>query len=117
MLVNEPFTPVVPDPNQLSIPSEEVIRGSFSSRLKNNRPENVFSMAQFSADRATEQIGTDITLSSVLEQLDLPANLSERGGFSFPVFDIADFFDSFEPSISELDLKKGQRRDIFGLSI
>ncbi len=66
-----PF-PVIPDPNQLSIPSEPVVRGDFTSRL----PSGNLGVL---ADLDQAEIGARITLKSLLSQLPTGSFPSLRG--------------------------------------
>ena len=89
--IMRPF-PLVPDPNQLSIPSEPTVRGSFTDRLPK---KSAFSMAQFYSNRRTGRIGDEIVLGEMLKQLDsLPAFASKNteGAVSIPGSDISTFF-------------------------
>ncbi len=106
----------VPDPNQLSIPSEPFDRRDFSQKLPKASP---FSMGQFTANSETLSMGADIVLGSILEQLNLPstAHATTMGTFTSRELDIADFFDSFDPPVQSEDLMMGRNRDVFGLGI
>ncbi len=78
-----PF-PVIPDPNQLSIPSEPVVRGNFASRL----PRGNMGVL---ADRDQAKIGGRIALQSLLSQLptgSLPSLRGPENTNTFPDIDI-----------------------------
>ena len=107
--IMRPF-PLVPDPNQLSIPSEPVVRGTFMDRVDQSRKGTASSFAKLSSEAATMDIGNSIVLSSILKQLDfLPSVRSENNEFSFPEIDITRFFDN-EVTVSRGDIKLGNLR-------
>ena len=105
--IMRPF-PIVPDPNQLSIPSEPVVRGDFKDRINKGRFGTAFSFAKLSSETATLDIGADIVLRNLLNQLDsLPSIRSKDDKFTFPGLDIMKFFES-EADPTELDLTIGR---------
>ncbi len=71
----------IPDPNQLSIPSEPVVRGNFGDRIR-----DLFTQGGGTIDMDTEALrkGAQIALSSILKQLQLPSD--PRVGTGLDVF-------------------------------
>ncbi len=88
----------IPDPNQLSIPSEPFPRGSFGERMsamvKREAGGNI------RMDQGLIDKGTDITLSSILNQLSGLTNFSNLA----PNLDIFAFFGPREADIREGDI-------------
>ena len=77
--------PIIPDPNQLSIPSEPTVRGDFTSRLPRFRN----TIEGFMVDRKTKEKGNEIVLNSILKQLkSFPSLRSEEDRFAHPGLDI-----------------------------
>lgn len=103
------LTAFINTPGRETRESEEQIEGDFTTRLP--RPNNVFSLAQHFANEETTNIGNDIVLSSILEQLNLP---SASAGFSdgesnFAEIDIIEFVDP-GMGISKTDIQVGNLR-------
>ncbi len=102
---------LVPDPNQLSIPSEPIVRGDFTSRVPPTGSDE-FSMAQFFANERTSEIGDEIVLSAILKQLEsLPSatrNFSAES--TFPGIDVFDFNLNERNVISRKNLDIGKNR-------
>ncbi len=83
--------PIIPDPNQLSIPSEPVVRGTFADRL----PHPTQTGEAFRVEQSAKAKGNKIVLNSILEQIEsLPSLRGEDDDFAFPGLDIffADVF-------------------------
>ena len=105
----------IPDPKQLSIPSEPRVRGSFAERVtKTFTNKNRDTLASILADRATKDIGNAIVLSQILKQLEsLPAAPSPNLNLSLPGFDILDFGNKKDfVAKSDLIQSKMRKRDI-----
>ncbi len=98
----------IPDPNQLSIPSEPVVRGSFTKRM-NSMAKKQLDNLEF--DQGMIDKGTDITLSSILDQLlgltdfsNLSSNLDIFAFFGPEAADIREG----DIDVPRKDIKKGR---------
>ncbi len=103
----------IPDPNQLSIPSESVVRDDFTTRMeKLIKSKRNLTLPGILAGIETTNIGTEIVLSQILKQLNaLPAENfgdAERNMF-LPSLDIMKFFPK-EDVVSKLDIILGRLR-------
>ena len=99
----------IPDPNQLSIPSEPRVRGNFTDRLEQQKKgKSSSSLASILSGIRTTEKGADIVLRNILRNLNLPAELYE--GLSIPTLDIMNLDSSKGSRIMRHDLKVGQRR-------
>lgn len=79
------LVPTIPDPNQLSIPSEPVVRGTFADRL----PHTEQTVEGFMVGERMKNKGSEIVLNSILKQLEsFPSLRGPEDEFTLPGLDI-----------------------------
>lgn len=106
--------PEIPDPNQLSIPSELVVRGDFTDRIiKLIRSKRNLTLPGTLANIETELKGDEIVLNQILKQFNaMQAENFGKGGRNLfvPGIDISRFFRETD-NASRLDLALGSIRE------